>query len=373
MSSQTELLNQISTILAEARAQGYKIQDIMPEEVRTHFHGMEELEAAREYQMELEGRQKSLQAVNNDLLVKLTAKEKECSNKPEDLKALEVDLQQAQRQIDFHKEIADNATKRAERYQRKLADAMEKQATAEEAALKIKRLEASLKTQQVAYLSLVNENVKASELAEKQREHDRMMIDEKNKQLTAMTAYAGVVEAESAQFSESFTALIDTLESEHSSASAAVNDKTMLLCKTEKRYSAIVSEITPLNRFIDRTVNILRYYQVLFQTLSDPSNDSIMGLPYSLNSLMDGAADDLYIYQTVHQALQAGNIAEEQVRVQLDDIAGNVGHIYNSLDIIRGDVALFLSRLRNKPKAWGAMKVTFGGGIARKMKCLSIG
>ena len=47
MSSQGELLKQISTILAEARAQGYKIQDIMPEGVPNRFHGMKEQEAAQ--------------------------------------------------------------------------------------------------------------------------------------------------------------------------------------------------------------------------------------------------------------------------------------------------------------------------------------
>lgn len=373
MTSQGELLKRMTTICAEAKAHGYKIQEVMPEEVQHQFHEMKELQAARDYIKEVEDRGKDLLARNKELLAKLTAKEAEHAIELEDFAALKVDLQQAQHGIDFHKEIADNATERAERYQRKLADAIEKQVTADKAGFEIDRLQAALHDQQVAYLSLVKENAKASELADQQRKQYQNMLDEKDKQIAALMCHAKSIETESDQFSETLTALIDAIESEHSSATAAVNDKTTLLCQTEKVYSAIVSEITPLRNFYDRTFAILSFYQSLLRKLSDPFDDSIKELPDSLNALMSGAADSLYIYEQVHQTLQTGNIAEEQVRVQLEGIAGNAGRVYKSLDCIKGDVAGFLSRLRREPDTWWEMKGKFALGVGKKMKRFSLG
>ncbi|KAF1844413.1 uncharacterized protein K460DRAFT_408699 [Cucurbitaria berberidis CBS 394.84] len=373
MLNRGELQEQISRILAVAKAQGYNIQDVMPNEMLDQLQGVTEIKAARAYVKEIEGREKNLQAQVDKLLIKLKAKEEELTNQPEEFEALMVDLQQAQRQVDFHKGIADDATKRAERYQRKMVDAVEKQTIVDEAALKIERLEAELHNQQAAYLKLAKENAKIAELAEKQREQDQETIDEKNKQLDTLMSHANMVEAESEKFSETFTTLIDTMESEHCIATAAANEKALLLLQTDQLYSAVVSEITPLNRFFDRAVKVLGIYQLLFQALSDPYNHSITSLPRSLDVLMAGAVDDLDIYQNVHRALRAGNIAEEQVRVQLDGIAGNAGRMYSSLDGIKDDVAGFLSRLRSEPDAWWAMKGKFAGGIARKMKRFSIG
>ncbi|KAJ4373394.1 hypothetical protein N0V83_003689 [Neocucurbitaria cava] len=373
MTSQGELLKRMSIICAEAKALGYKIQEVMPEEVQHQFHEMKELQAAQDYIKEVEGREQDLLARNKELLAKLTAKEAEHAIELEDFAALKVDLQQAQHGIDFHKEIADNATERAERYQRKLADVIEKQVKADEAGFEIDRLQAALRDQQVAYLSLSKENAKANELADQRRKQDQKMLDEKDKQIAALTCHAKSIETESDQFSETLTALVDALESEHSSATAAVNDKATLLCQTEKVYSAIVSEITPLRKFYDRTFAILAIYQSLFRTLSDPFNDSIKELPDSLDTLMSGAANDLYLYEQVHQALQTGNIAEEHVRVQLEGIAGIAGRIYKSLECINGDVAGFLSRLRREPDAWWEMKGKFALGVGKKMKRFSLG
>lgn len=316
-------------------------------------------------------RENELQAQVNSLMIKL--KEKEAEIADSEFRATEVDLQQARRQIDFQKAIADDATKRAERYQAQLVNAIKKQAADNEATLKIERLEAQLHHQQIAYFKLVKENAKAAELAEKQREQDQKTIDEKNKQIDDLKSHANLVEAESEQFCSTYTTLIDTLESEHCSATAAANDKATRLLHTDRLYCAIVSEITPLNRFFNRAFNVLGIYQLLFQALSDPSNNAVMGLPSSLDVLMKGAADDLDIYQNVHEARQAGNVAEEQVRAELDGIAANAERMYDTLDSIRNDVEGFLSRLRSEPDAWRAIKGRFTRSIAGTMKRFSMG
>ncbi|KAF1942968.1 hypothetical protein EJ02DRAFT_344448 [Clathrospora elynae] len=363
MSNRGGMQKQLSKILAEAQVQGYKIEDFIPGEMHGLFHGLTELKAAREYIKEVEGREIDLQAENNSLLAKIKAKEEEIENQPEEFKALKVDLQQAQRSIDYYRELVEDAHRRAERYQRNLQNAVKDQTASDEAAAKIERLQTELDQHQIAILKLQIENRKAAEIFDQLREQDAKVMADNSAKLA-------VVETESELFSETLTALIDTLETEHSSAAAAINDKSALLHKTEKLYNVIVSEVTPLNRFFSRTYEILAIYQALFQSLSDPHVLDIVSLPQQLDKLMDGASQDLDNYQGVH-GLMLGDagVAEEQVRLQLSGMALSAGDIFSSLQCIEGDVSGFLGRLHREPNTWLAMKTRF----RLTGKCLSVG
>ncbi|KAH7389948.1 hypothetical protein BKA66DRAFT_510946 [Pyrenochaeta sp. MPI-SDFR-AT-0127] len=358
MSDRDEVRKQFSSILAIVRAEGYSIEEVMPEEMQDYFQQMTALKSAHTYIKEMESRESNLLAENRSLRQKLKAKE-ETADQSEEFKALKVDLQQAQHQIDFQKELTNEATERAARYQRKLLDAVKSQVVASHAVAKIERLEVELYNQRAAYQNLVKENANAAELAENQHLQDQNLIAEKDRKLMALATHTEAVEAESDQFSEAFTTLIDTLESEHSKTAAVLNDKAILLQQTERKYSAIVSELTPLNRFYERAFIILGIYQSIFQTLSNPSSRAIMSMPQTLDELLDSAANDLYLYQGVHQELRSDSLAEEQVCVQLDGIADNATLMFNSLSAIKDDVAGFLARLRNQPRAWAAMKNVF--------------
>ncbi len=367
MSSPGDFQKQLSKILTSAKAQGYKPEEVLPDDMQYHSQVMKGLETARAYIKEVEGREKTAQT---DSLTK-RAKSIDIGDQSEEIEALKVDLQQAQHQIRYYKELAEHATERAERYQRKMAESLEQRNVDKDATKKIERLQAELRAQQAANLKLAKENKKAAELAQKQQKQDQETIQKQSEQLEALNLRVGEVEAESDEMSEAFTNLVDTLESENQSVTAAVNSKSNLLQQTDKIYSAIVSEVTPLSRFFHNIFHILGIYQFVFQTLSDPSSNSIMSLPDSLNLLMDSAADDLYIYNNIHRALQSGGVVEEKVRLQLDQLASNAGKIYNSLDSMKDDMDGFLRRLRSAPDAWMLMKGKFG--VVSKLKRFSTG
>jgi myosin heavy subunit len=355
-----DIQKQLSQILVEAKAQGHKIEDVIPEELQLQFQKMTELKAAREFIKDLESREKDLQAANATLRDKIKAKEAEIENQPAEFKALKVDLQQAHRHIDYYKELAEDSQRRAERYQRSLSNAVRDQIASEEAAAKISRLQTQLQQHQATILTLQEENRRAAETFDQLRTQDAQAMAANAAKLAEALSHASTVESESEQFSETFTTLIENLESEHCSAAASLNSSSARIRHQETLYNVIVSEVTPLNNFFRRAFSMLQIYQVLFQTLSDPSAPGIPVLPSQLESLMSAAALDLELYESVHSALrEAEGVAQEQVREQLQGISGSAAEMLSSFGFIKGNVQMFLARLRREPGTWAALKATF--------------
>jgi hypothetical protein len=69
--SRSQLQKQLSDIFAAARSNGYKLDEIMPKEVKGQFSSSTELKAARACIQEVEAREKKLQAANDKLLAEL--------------------------------------------------------------------------------------------------------------------------------------------------------------------------------------------------------------------------------------------------------------------------------------------------------------
>jgi hypothetical protein len=361
MSGLDGMQQQLSQLLTTAKAQGYKIEQVVPEELQVHLQEMIELKAAREFINELEGREQGLQAVNASLQQQLQAKQSEIDDQPAESKALQVDLQQAHRSIDYYKKLAEDSQRRAERYQRKLANAVRVQIGADEAAAKIERLQQQVEQQQATISSLQNENLNAAVLFDELRAHDAQIMSTNEAKLAEALSHASTVESESELFSETFTSLIDTLESEHSSAAASLNTKTALLCQQETLCNVLVSEVTPLSRFFTRAYSVLQIYQVLFQTLSDPESSGIASLPPQLDALIADASDDLEQYDGVHAALSGtGGVPEERVRAQLLGLSHSASDMLTSFQFIKHDVHAFLQRVKTEPSAWSALKEKFG-------------
>ncbi|KAF1829483.1 hypothetical protein BDW02DRAFT_573936 [Decorospora gaudefroyi] len=350
MSSLGDMQRQVSQVLGEAKAQGYKIEDVISEEMQDHFQVMAELKTAREYIREAESREQDLRVENASLFNKLKEKETEIEDQPAEFKALKVDLQQAHRSIDCYKLLADDSQRRAERYQHKLAVAIKDQVDSDALRTKVDRLQTELEQHQTTILRLQDENRKTAE-----------MFDSLQTKLVAVQAQASVVESESEEFSETFAALIDTLERENSSVAASLNNKTMLLQKTETLYNMVASEVTPLNSFCNRAVQMLRIYQGLFQHLSDTRAMDIADLPQKLDDLIAGAVVDLHLYEGIHDTLSGpGGVAEEKVRMELNGIFTSAGEMLGSFNRIKADVVTFLERLHSEPTTWFAMRAKFG-------------
>jgi hypothetical protein len=356
-----DLQKQLSEIVVNARTQGYKMEDVIPEEMHDHFKQIGELRAAREYIQEMQARENDLQAENNDLQAKLREKESEIDDQPADFKALKVDLQQAHRQIEYYRELSEDSRRRAERYQTELSLAVTDQAAANEAIARAERLEKELDQHQCTVRQLLAENERAAETFANLRAHDATLIAANEAKFAAILSHTSEVENESEQFSETFTTLIHDLESEILSASASLNDKAALAHRTETLYNAIVSEVAPLDRFFSRAFRMLHVYEILFRSLSNPSASSIASLPLELDPLMEEASQDLYVYGEVHRTVcEDAGVAGEQIRTHLNGISKSANDMMESFGSVKADVATFLARLKKDPSTWAAMKAKFG-------------
>ena len=367
MASMGDIKRQLSQIISDARVKGFKMEDLIPEELQEHFQEMNDLKDAREYIKEMESREQDLQMANSSLQARLKEKEGELENQPEEYKALKVDLRQAQRQIDYYKELAENSQRRAERYQRNLAQSTKEQVTTNEYVAKIERLQKELQCQQATIRQLQDENNCAAEIFASLRAEDAKIIAANEAKLAGMLTYTSQVETESETFSEVYSDLVEKLETENLSTASLLNDKGLLLRRMEMLYNIIVSEVTPLNRFFVRAFDVLQIYQVLFQALSDPCATGVCSMPQDLDELMASATQDLHAYHELHKAFSdMGGMAEEQVRTELNGISKSADNMLTSLYFIKGDVEGFLARLHREPSTWLAMKAWFAGKSATK-------
>lgn len=361
MSTLGDMQKQLSQIIEESKSKGYKIEDVIPENMWNHFSEMSELIAAREYIHEIQAREQNLQADNNVLRAKLKEKETEINDQPAEFKALKIDLQQAHRQIDYYRDLSEDSRRRAQRYQRDLSLAVRDQVAFNEVIAKIEHLQNELGQHQSTIQQLQIENERAAETFTYLRAQDARLIAVNEAQVAAISSHASQIENENEQFNETLTALIDNLESEISSAAVLINDKAALLRQTEILHNAIFSEVAPLNRLFSRALKMLQIYQSLFQSLSDPYASGIASLPLELDPLMEGAMQDLYVYNEVHGTMcQGSGLAGEQVRTQLNGISKSASNMLESLHSIKGDVANFLARLKKEPGTWAATKAKFG-------------
>jgi hypothetical protein len=372
MTSRGDLQKQISQVLSTVQSQGYKIEDVIPEEMQDHFQEMTSLKEARQYITEVEARERDLQVENTELLKKLEIKQAEIDNQPEEFKTRTVDLQQAKRSVDYYKGLADDSQVRVDRYQRKLADAAKQLNVTDEANRTIQRLQAELEDQRVIRVQLEQEY----RMNEKIAEGKDAIIAEKDVRLASILTYLHQIERDKAQLeqdkielTETFTrdrftleaamvdnekvstaceSLIETLEQETQSVTNAINRNTLI---NNAFCSTIMEQIVPLNRFYDRVHSVLIIYREFFQQLSAPNPPNSYDLPKSqLDSALNTAMAELISWQRV-PAIRPDGPAQEILYTHVDHMAATAGTLYMGLEDIRDEVVRFLHRLCNDPDA----------------------
>jgi hypothetical protein len=341
-----------------SQTQGYKVEQVIPEELQVQFQEMTELKAAREFIKDLESREQDLLIQNANLSDKLRSKQDEIDNPPAEIESLKMDLQQAHRDIAFYKDLAQNA----ERYLRKLDSTVQAQVASDKAAATIERLQAHVEYQQTIIARLQSENFKQAQLFDQLHGGDMQVMAENNRKAAAALQESSWVEYESEQVTEVYDGLIDTIETSHADTTALLNTRTALLHHQETLYSGVVSEVTPLTRFFTRAFAVLQIYQVLFQTLSDPESSGFTSLPPQIDTLLSNAAEDLEQYVIVHAALSG--IPEERVRNQLHELSGSANGMLSSFRYINRDVHPFLQRVKSNPIVRAALKAKSVSGSA---------
>jgi hypothetical protein len=345
MTTRGDLNKQLTRALDTIKTQGYRFEEVIPDEIRDHFHDMAALKEARTYIKSIETREADLRAEKVNLLSKLRAKQTEIDDQPAEFKALQIDLQQAQ-----------------QRYQEKLTEACRLQTTADDDARKIQRLERNLTDREVAVRKLLNENRNMVDLYENQHKLDQALIEEKENTIIAMIEHSRQLEAEKTEEMEdhekvsgAHDSLIDCLEQEYMTANQAFNRNSAKLLNevqlSNQLYSAIASELMPLGSFYRNALCILDVYQVIFSTLSTTNGRAVLSIPPCIDDAMDFASDHLSSWQHVSADLHAHNSVQGQVLHQVDDMFGVAAHTYITLEGLKESVSGFLDRLRSERAA----------------------
>jgi hypothetical protein len=363
MASLGDVKRQLSVLMDSIKAQGFKFEDAMPEEMQDHFQEMAALAEARTYITDMEARQKDLQAVNVDLQAQLQAKQAEVNDQPTEFKALKVDLQQAGRHVDYWKDMLEHEERRANSFERKLAEAVRLQSVADEDARKISRLEIQVKDCEAMAFKLLEENRRLTDQYEAEHNKTLKLIEEKEDTATALRNYATKLEADAVQVDEhseqvedTLGSIIDTLEQQTQSAAEVANAKSAMFYSqrdfNDKLFSTLASELAPLGRFYDQVTGILGVYQTVIKNFADPRSRTVY-LPETLDSLLGDANDQLFVYQEVCNSLrndpdiQRYGLAQEVVVARVGAIADAAARLSTNLHVFKADMSDYIERLSN--------------------------
>jgi chromosome segregation ATPase len=248
MSSRDELQMQLSQVLSTVESQGYKMEDVIPEEMQDHFQDMTALKEARQYIKDADAREKDLQVEINDLLAKLEVKQAEIDDQPEEFKALVVDLQQEKRSVDYYKGLADDSQARAERYQRKLADAAKQQTATDEANQTIQRLRAELEDQRAITVKLSQEYRTNDKIAEAKD----ALIAEKEVNMTTILTYTHQLEKEKLQLEQDIVELKEMFKHEKRTLEAAMVDTEQVSAACENLIETLEQETHSVTNAVNR-------------------------------------------------------------------------------------------------------------------------
>ncbi|KAL5116082.1 hypothetical protein ACEQ8H_005978 [Pleosporales sp. CAS-2024a] len=338
MPSLGEIKSQLSSLMVSIKAHNFNMEDAMPQEMLAHFHEMSAFTDARAHIKELEAKNEELTNKNGLLQSQLKAKQAEIDYQPAEHRALKVDLQQCELRVEFFKGISEHEQERADRFERKMKEALKSQEAANDDARRIQNLQQALTDGETMAFKLVEENRRLKDHYEAEHDKTLELIKEKEDMCFALRTYANRVEAEKAQadedseqVNETLNALIDDLEEQTHSAAAEANSKSALFYSqrdfNDKLFSTIVSKLTPLERFYDHAIEILSIYQAIVKSFlkSDPSDAAF--ILSSLEQVMISANNQLSAYDSIstdarnEADLEKYGLAQEAAVSRLDGIA----------------------------------------------------
>jgi phage-related minor tail protein len=377
MTSRGDISRQLSQLVAVINTQDFRFEDVMPDGMQIHFQEIVALKEARVYIKEVECREKELQASNASLLTQLEAKQAEIDDQPEEFKALVVDLQQSQRQIELYKGLADHHEARAERYQRRMEVACKAQTTALAEADKVERLERQLTDYGNSVHKLLQENCTLRDTHQTEHAKHLDIIEQKDAMIVTLINRVSQLEAEqlmadedSNEFNDQCYLLVDEIEQEATIAAEVVNSKSVKLFELQQSHdqlcSAVASELAPLIQLYDHVCSIMEAFREIFRCLSDPHTRGVPQIPRSLDGMLDAANDQLFAYQRVSDDIhtqplvQKYSLAQQMVIQQVDEIAKAAAHTCMGVEDFKEDISSFLDLLHKHPATWATAKGQLG-------------
>lgn len=365
MSTLGDIRHQLSQLMDTIKRQEYKLEDVLPAEMQDHFTDLKELKIAREYIKEIEGREQQFKEEKAKLAASVHKNKAQIDDLPENFKALKVDLQQAQHHIAYYQELAENANEQAARDQRKLAEAVKRQTSADEDARKIEKLERELVKHRDAVLKQLEQNRKMTALHEAELEREQVVNNEKQDKINALINYSNRLEVEKTEavaqaenVSETYDTLVAAMEAESVDAGELLNQHYARSRSNEQLLVALSTQLAPLNRFYYNTFRVLGIYQSLLRDLLDYNCGAPPVIPRDFNATLSAACDNLEGFQELTTAINtaATGLAQEKVRNQVVDMAESATQIYTSLSSIKRDMSTFIDRVGCDTYAWVAVK-----------------
>ena len=368
-----DLQKQLSSLLAQAHAQELKPHDFLPREVQAHFDNTEDLATARDYIKEVDGQKHVLTERNEALQKELKDAKQAVEDLLADHQARLVDLKQAEYHVKFYKDLMDAAEDRASKYQQKWQEALAEQIAADEAENKIFRLKSELADSQTTITKLIEENRGMTKIFDTVREKDLRTLENNEMKLLEMTKTIRdtnerykKLEDESERFEQTYTTIVEQMDSETVNCADAIN-KTAL--KLEKAQSAIhrnnrlrmatVSEIQPLRRFYDRCFNALLIHQTVLVQLFGIHRDEVVYSPDTLEANLKSATSELETFRVMRDTVELEGIECDEVRHQLNVLAVSANRMHETLGAIAGEVKRFLTALDESPSRLAVMRYKY--------------
>jgi hypothetical protein len=369
-----DIPKQLAALLAQAKAQDLKPEDILTQEVQDHFSSNTELMNAREHIKDLEERDKDLTKRNEALQKEAQEAKRAATELPVDHKAALVDLKQAEHRETFYKDLMVQAEERATMYKTKWEEAITRQTKVDDAQNKIQSLEKEVVEHMATIAKLNGENRDISDIFDTERAKHLQTLE--NKEMKMMGMEKTICERDERiqelqlsndHFEKTCMDLLALMESENGDATAAVNKKALKLERAEVQIAdgdrlrmAIVSEIQPLRKFYERCFDVLHIHQGLFKQLFSVWHDEVTYVPDTLALSMNAATEELSKFSIVHDAMEAESIAGDEVREQLTTFAQNACRMQDTLTTITEDVVKFVEQLDKRPDLWAVMRYKYG-------------
>ncbi|KAF2714914.1 hypothetical protein K504DRAFT_445839 [Pleomassaria siparia CBS 279.74] len=370
-----DLCQRIATFLEDAKSNDPSLHRLVSKEMLDHqiiseamldHQLMTELKAAKKYIKNAEEREKELRAENERLTEELTAAKTADGNEPDDFKQLKMELAIKDKHVEFLRGLLDASEDRASKFNRKLVDALSKQAKEDVKAAQIEALELKVAQQRAKISELVDSSEIATEVIDMYRDnhmvemkHKDMEMMELEKQTKAALDYAARIESESEAFEATYNDLIQRIEHEHGDVAAALNKAAERFRITEKEQCAAVSEINILKRFLTQSHSALRFYQQIFQQLFNNSQNKVVWLPDTLRMLQNSAKEECAAFKEVHKAFDAEGLDRCVVRDELENLAITADGMHATMEQMYVDVSKFLMDLRKSPDLLLSMKRKF--------------
>ena len=358
-----DLRQRMVAITTEAKKNGHKIEDIVPEEMLDRFQNLNALKNAKDYIKEVEDREKHLQEENESLKKRLAIAEKVAEDILEDRKQFQIDSEQQSRQVEFLRELQQGAEANVSLYKSKYLELLKVQASSDEKDLKIKELEKECQRYQSVISKLTKEShstAKVIDTIREQKEHalekKETRIMELEKSLKDLEAYSKSVEDESERFEALYQDLMQRLEAENRDCAATINKEAEKMHKLAKERCAAVSEAVILRRFYEHCVDVLQDYQKIFRQLLN-DKQQVIELPDSLEFSLDSTRREYEALFQIHTAFENEGIEMCAVRKELEGIAVAAILMQDKLHAIADDAADFLMVREEKPALWETMRM----------------